>query len=104
LRSLLREIERIANDVAKEERTVVVNTLKREAAEKYVENFHESLKILPSQVQDVRIVEIKDRRACACGGTHLKSTGKNRGYQSFEEGFQGQGHWKNSVFGKKVLS
>ena len=74
LRPLLPEIERIANDVVKEDRIVEVKTMKREEAEKYVERFHESLKILPPQVQEVRIVEIKDWHACACGGTHLKST------------------------------
>jgi alanyl-tRNA synthetase len=76
LRPLLPEIERIANDVVKEDRVVVVKMMKREEAEKYVEKFHESLKILPPQVQEVRIVEIKDWHACACGGTHLKSTGE----------------------------
>ncbi len=76
LRPLLPEIERIANDVVKEDRVVVVKMMKRDKAEKYVEKFHESLKILPPQVQEVRIVEIKDWHACACGGTHLKSTGE----------------------------
>ena len=76
LRPLLFEIERIANDVVKENRLVEVKMMKREEAEKYVERFHESLKILPPQVQEVRIVEIKDWHACACGGTHLKSTGE----------------------------
>ena len=74
LRPLIPEIERIANDVVKEDRVVEVKIMKREEAEKYVERFHESLKILPPQVQEVRIVEIKDWHACACGGTHLKST------------------------------
>ncbi len=76
LRPLLPEIERIANDVVKEDRVEVVKMMKRDKAEKYVEKFHESLKILPPQVQEVRIVEIKDWHACACGGTHLKSTGE----------------------------
>jgi len=76
LRPLLPEIERIANDVVNEDRVVEVKTMKREEAEKYVEKFHESLKILPRQVQEVRIVEIRDWHACACGGTHLKSTGE----------------------------
>ena len=76
LRPLLPKIERIANDVVKENRIVEVKTMKRGEAEKYVEKFHESLKTLPPQVQEVRIVEIKDWHACACGGTHLKSTGE----------------------------
>jgi len=76
LRPLLPEIEKTANDVVKENRIVEVKTMKREEAEKYLEKFHESLKTLPPQVQEVRIVEIKDWHACACGGTHLKSTGE----------------------------
>ncbi len=48
--------------------------MKRQEAEDYVDRFHESLKTLPPQVQEVRIVEIKDWHACACGGTHVRST------------------------------
>ena len=76
LRPLFPEIEKIANGVVKENRLVEVKMMTREEAEKYVEKFHESLKTLPPQIQEVRIVEIKDWHACACGGTHLKSTGE----------------------------
>ena len=76
LRQLLSEIEKIARNLIEEDRMVEVKTMKREEAEKYVERFHESLKTLHFQVQEVRIVEIKDWHACACGGTHLKSTGE----------------------------
>jgi len=74
LRPLLSEIEKIANDVVKENRLVEIKMMPREEAEKYVERFHESLKTLPPHVRKVRVVEIKDWHACACGGTHLKST------------------------------
>lgn len=76
LRPLFPEIEKIANNVVKEDRVVEVKMMTREEAEKHLEKFHESLKTLPPQVQEVRIVEIKDWHACACGGTHLKSTGE----------------------------
>jgi len=76
LRPLFPEIEKIANDVVRENRLVEVKMMTRGEAEKYVEKFHESLKTLPPQVQEVRIVEIKGWHACACGGTHLKSTGE----------------------------
>lgn len=73
---VLLEIEKVANRVVKENRPVEIKTMAREEAENYVAKFHESLKTLPSQVQKVRIVEIKDWHACACGGTHVKATGE----------------------------
>ncbi len=74
LRPLFPKIEAIANGIVKEDRAVEVKMMKRQEAEDYVERFHESLKTLPPQVQEVRIVEIKDWHACACGGTHVRST------------------------------
>jgi Ser-tRNA(Ala) deacylase AlaX len=76
LRDLFSKIEEIANKVVKEDRPVIIKNMPRSEAEEYVEKFHESLKTLPPTVQNVRIVEIKDWHACACGGTHVKSTGE----------------------------
>jgi alanyl-tRNA synthetase len=73
---LLEEIERVANQVVKENKPVMIKIMPREEAENYVARYHESLKILPPRVQKVRIVEIKDWHACACGGTHVKATGE----------------------------
>ena len=73
---LLSEIENVANQVVKENRPVEIEITPREEAENYVAKFHESLKILPPQVQKVRIVEIKNWHACACGGIHVKTTGE----------------------------
>jgi len=73
---LLSEIEKVATHLVKENRSVEIKIMPREDAENYVAKFHESLKILPPQVQKVRIVEIKDWHACACGGIHLKATGE----------------------------
>jgi len=72
----MQEIERVANAAVRENRPVEIKTMSRAEAERHVERFHESLKTLPPQVQNVRIVEIKDWHACACGGTHVKSTGE----------------------------
>jgi len=72
----LPEIEKVANTVIRENRAVEIKMMPRAEAQKHVERFHESLKTLPPAVENVRIVEIKDWHACACGGTHVKSTGE----------------------------
>lgn len=71
---LLPEIEKVANNMIRENRPVEIKMMPRAEAEEFVERFHESLKTLPPHVQNVRIVEVKDWHACACGGTHVKST------------------------------
>jgi len=76
LRELFAEIEEISNKVVKENRPIIIRMTPRSEAEAYVQRFHESLKTLPPTVENVRIVEIKDWHACACGGTHVKSTGE----------------------------
>jgi alanyl-tRNA synthetase len=74
LRELFSEIEKVSNKVVKEDRPVLVKMMPRSEAEIHVGRFQESLKMLPSTVQIVRVVEIKDWHACACGGTHIRST------------------------------
>lgn len=74
LREMFTQIETIANKIVEENRPIVVKIMPRNEAEEYVNRFHESLKTLPPTVQTVRVVEIKDWHACACGGTHVKST------------------------------
>ncbi len=48
----------------------------RKKAENYVAKFHENLRLLPIHVQKARIVEVKDRHACVCGGIHVKAAGE----------------------------
>ncbi len=76
LRPIFPKIEASANIIVKEDRSVEIMSMNREEAEKYVEEFHESLKTLPPNVTQVRIVEVKEVHACACGGIHVKSTGE----------------------------
>jgi Ser-tRNA(Ala) deacylase AlaX len=76
LGSFLAEIQKVANSVIKENRPVEIKILQRNEAEKYVTRFHENLKTLPTHVQSVRIIEVKDWHACACGGIHVRSTGE----------------------------
>lgn len=73
-RELFPQIETIANKVINENRTVKIRVMPRKEAEEHAKKFHESLKTLPPQVGEVRMVEIEGWHACACGGTHVKST------------------------------
>lgn len=74
LSPMLQEIEKTANNIVQEERPVTAKIMPRKEADMFVKQFHESLKTLPPQVQEVRIIEIKDLHACACGGTHVRNT------------------------------
>jgi Ser-tRNA(Ala) deacylase AlaX len=90
-RELFPQIESIANNVVKENRTVKVRLMPRNEAEEYVEKFHESLKTLPPQVSEVRIVEIEGWHACACGGTHVKGTSEIREVKLLSRSSKGKG-------------
>lgn len=91
IRPFLPEIERIANQVVEENRPVIVRFIPRKEAESYVARFHESLKMLPPNVQTVRIVEVENWHACACGGTHVKATGEIRGVKLLRRSSKGRG-------------
>jgi len=90
-RELFPEIESIANNVVMENMTVKVGLMPRNEAEEYVKKFHESLKTLPPQVSEVRIVEIEGWHACACGGTHVKGTSEIREVRVLSRSSKGKG-------------
>jgi Ser-tRNA(Ala) deacylase AlaX len=76
LRPVFQQIEEVANSVVRKNMLVDVKTLSYDEAKKHVEKFHESLKTLPSGILQVRVVKIEGVHACACGGTHVKTTGE----------------------------
>jgi len=90
-RELFPEIESIANNVVKENRTVKVRLMPKNEAEEHVKKFHESLKTLPPQVSEVRIVEIEGWHACACRGTHVKGTSEIREVKLLSRSSKGKG-------------
>lgn len=73
---VLSQIESVANKVIAENRPILIENMPRKTADEYLARFHESLKTLPPQVENVRIVEVKEWHACACGGIHVKRTGE----------------------------
>jgi len=90
-RELFPQIENIANNVVEENRIVKIRLMPRNEGEEYVKKFHESLKTLSSQVSEVRIVEIEGWHACACGGTHVKSTSEIREVRLLSRSSKGKG-------------
>lgn len=91
IRLLFPEIEEIANKIVEENRRVTVKIMERAEAEKYLEKFHESLRVLPSHVKQVRVVEIEGWHACACGGTHVRRTGEIGGIKLLSRASKGKG-------------
>ncbi|HML03518.1 MAG TPA: alanyl-tRNA editing protein [Candidatus Bathyarchaeia archaeon] len=91
LRELFSKIEEIANGVVAEDRPLLIRTMPRAEAERQAERFHESLKTLPPNIDNVRVVEIKDWHACACGGTHLKSTSETGSIKILGRAAKGRG-------------
>ncbi len=85
------EIQGAANRVIKEDRPVQIKMMQRNEAEECVARFHESLKTLPSHVKEVRIIEVKDWHACACGGTHVRSTAEIGGAEILRRMSKGKG-------------
>jgi len=101
LSPMLQEIEKTANKIVQEERPVTARTMQRKEAETFVKQFHESLKTLPPQVQEVRIIEIKDLHACACGGTHVKNTGEIGSVKVLRREAKGKGVQRIEFVAKK---
>jgi len=101
LSPMLQEIEKTANKIVEEKRPVTARIMQRKEAETFVKHFHESLKTLPPQVQEVRIIEIKDLHACACGGIHVRNTEEIRTVKVLRREAKGKGVQRIEFVAKK---
>jgi Ser-tRNA(Ala) deacylase AlaX len=98
---MLQEIEKVANGIIEERRPVTARIMQRKEAETFVKQYHESLKTLPPQVQEVRIIEIRDLHACACGGTHVKNIGEIGSVKVLRREAKGKGVQRIEFVAKK---
>jgi alanyl-tRNA synthetase len=70
----LQRIERIANELIAEDRTVAIRTVERAEAEDLLAAG--TLRKLPEREGPMRLIEIAGYDLNACGGTHVRSTGQ----------------------------
>lgn len=70
----LERVERIANELIAEDRTVTVRKVDRGEAEALLAVG--ALRKLPERDGEIRLIEIADCDLNACGGTHVRSTGQ----------------------------
>jgi len=70
----LERVERIANELLAEDRTVIARIVEREEAEEMLAAG--TLRKLPEREGTIRLIEIADCDLNACGGTHVSSTGQ----------------------------
>ena len=70
----IERVERIANEIIAEDRSVTIRTVARAEAEKLLTEGH--LRKLPERESPIRLIEIADCDLNACGGTHVRSTGQ----------------------------
>jgi Ser-tRNA(Ala) deacylase AlaX len=72
----LKKLETKVNEIIGRNYPVNLQFLERAKAEEYLKKYGSDLSYLPSTVKKVRIVEINEFDAWACGGTHVRSTGE----------------------------
>jgi alanyl-tRNA synthetase len=70
----LERVERIANELIAEDRTVSVRTVERSEADALLAEG--ALRKLPEREGTIRLIEIADYDLNACGGTHVRSMGQ----------------------------
>ena len=70
----LQRVEKVANDLIADDRTVSVRTIERAEAEQLLATG--ALRKLPEREGPIRLIEIVDYDLNACGGTHVRSTGQ----------------------------
>jgi alanyl-tRNA synthetase len=70
----IERVERIANEIIAEDRTMHIRTVPREEAEALLAAG--KLHKLPEREGSIRLIEIENYDLNACGGTHVRSTGQ----------------------------
>ncbi|AXC11056.1 Alanyl-tRNA synthetase family protein [Acidisarcina polymorpha] len=70
----IERMERIANEIIAQDRSVSIRTVSREQADALLAAGQ--LRKLPEREGDIRLIEIEGIDLNACGGTHVRSTGQ----------------------------
>ncbi len=97
----LERIERIANELIAEDRTVTVRTVDRTEAEAMLKEG--KLRKLPERAGTIRLIEIADYDLNACGGTHVRSLGQIGGLMLRAVEKVSRGHRVEFVCGLRAI-
>ncbi|MFX0169514.1 MAG: alanyl-tRNA editing protein [Candidatus Hodarchaeota archaeon] len=87
----LPNIEQAANTIIKQNYPVIIETIPREQLEARMGPDRSDLTKLPISVKQVRLVQIADRDAYPCAGTHVRTTGELGGLHITKRKSKGKG-------------